>query len=76
MHQGIDFFAWLATGHAGDKHRTEAIKLGMYDYFSQRLQTHGFAGDQEELHKILDFDINLNTMGLEVWLDRHTSNAA
>ena len=74
MHHGIEFYAWLATGHANDKHRTEAIKLGMYDYFSQRLQTHGFEGGQEALHNILDFDINLNTMGLEVWLNRQASS--
>ncbi len=76
MHHGIEFYAWLASGHANDRHRTEAIKHGMYDYFLLRLQTHGFEGGPEAVHDILDFDINLNTMGLEVWLDRHASNAA
>lgn len=76
MHHGIEFFAWLATGHADDRHRTEAIRHGMYDYFLLRLQTHGFQGGPDRVHDILDFDINLNTMGLEVWLDRNASNAA
>jgi glyoxylase-like metal-dependent hydrolase (beta-lactamase superfamily II) len=70
MHHGIEFYAWLATGHANDRHRGEAIKHGMYDYFLLRLQTHGFTGGPERVHDILDFDIRLNTMGLEVWLDR------
>jgi len=76
MHHGIEFFAWLATGHANDRHRTEAIRHGMYDYFLLRLQTHGFRGGPDRVHDILDFDINLNTMGLEVWLDRNASDAA
>lgn len=76
MHHGIEFFAWLATGHANDRHRTEAIKHGMYDYFLLRLQTHGFTGGPDLVHNILDFDIELNTMGLEVWLDRNATNAA
>jgi glyoxylase-like metal-dependent hydrolase (beta-lactamase superfamily II) len=70
MHHGIEFYAWLATGHADDRHRTEAIKHGMYDYFLLRLETHGFTGGPDRVHDILDFDIRLNTMGLEVWLDR------
>jgi glyoxylase-like metal-dependent hydrolase (beta-lactamase superfamily II) len=76
MHHGIEFFAWLATGHANDRHRTEAIKRGMYDYFLLRLQTHGFSGGPDRVHDILDFDINLNTMGLEVWLDRNAGSTA
>ena len=76
MHHGIEFYAWLATGHANDRHRTEAIKHGMYDYFLLRLQTHGFNGGPDRVHEILDFDINLNTMGLEVWLDRNATNVA
>ena len=76
MHHGIEFYAWLATGHANDRHRTEAIKHGMYDYFLLRLQTHGFSGGPDRVHEILDFDINLNTMGLEVWLDRNATNDA
>jgi glyoxylase-like metal-dependent hydrolase (beta-lactamase superfamily II) len=76
MHHGIEFFAWLATGHANDRHRTEAIKHGMYDYFLLRLQTHGFSGGPVRVHDILDFDINLNTMGLEVWLDRNAGRTA
>jgi len=76
MHHGIDFFAWLATGLANDSHRTEAIKHGMYDYFLLRLQTHGFSGGPDRVHDILDFDIHLNTMGLEVWLDRNAGSTA
>lgn len=71
MHHGIDFFAWLATGHAHDRYRTGAIEKGMFDYFLIRLQTHGFDGGADRVHALLDFDIKLNTMGLEVWLDRN-----
>ena len=71
MHHSIDFFAWLATGHAHDRHRKAAIEKGMFDYFMIRLQSHGFEGGADRVHELLDFDISLNTMGLEVWLDRN-----
>ena len=70
MHQGIDFYAWLATGHSDAPDRSKVISKGLFDYFLTRLQSHGFGGGAARVHEILDFDIKLNTMGLEVWLER------
>jgi hypothetical protein len=42
----------------------------MFDYFSRRLDEHGYPGDLATRHGLLDEDVNLNTQGLEVWLSR------
>ena len=42
----------------------------MFDYFTVRLDEHGYAGDIARCHAFIDDDVRLNTAGLEVWLDR------
>ena len=69
MHQRIDDFVALAEQHADDDNRTDAIKEGMFAYLVDALRAHGYAGDHDQLHVILDLEINLDTMGLEFWLD-------
>ena len=69
MHQRIDDFVALAEQHADDDNRTEAIHEGMFAYLVDALRAHGYAGDNDQLHAILDLEINLDTMGLEFWLD-------
>lgn len=74
MHQRIDDFVAIAKKHANDKNRTEAMQEAMYSYFSETLEEHGFMASGERLHAILDMDIELNTMGIEYWLD-HAATA-
>lgn len=71
MHQRIDGFVAIAERHATDDNRTDAIHKSMFRYLVDALRDHGHAGDDEQLHAILDFEINLDTMGLEFWLDHH-----
>lgn len=70
MHQSIDFFTELAISKADEDKRKEAIEQGLFDYLAQRLSAHGFIGDAGVLHAVLDFDVSLNAMGLDVWLQR------
>ena len=72
MHRGIDDFAEIAITNAGAEERTDAIVKQLFEYLSARLVEHGYAGTEEEMHAALDFDVWLNTMGLEVWLDRRS----
>jgi len=54
--------------HAPDRH--EALKRGMLDIFSGRLQAHGTALTQAQIGALLALDLELNAQGIAVWLDR------
>ena len=69
MHRRIDDFVDIVTGHAAASDRTNAIRASMFEYFRRCLAEHGFDADDGRLHALLDIDIELNTMGLEYWLD-------
>lgn len=71
MHRRIDDFVALATRSADDAARTETMHQRMFDYLRRELDAHGFQGEDDRLHAIIDVDIKLNTMGLEHWLDHH-----
>jgi len=71
MHRRIDDFVDMIRRHASDERRTAAMHESMFDYFRGRLAEHGFNGTDERLHALLDIDVELNTMGLEHWLDHH-----
>jgi glyoxylase-like metal-dependent hydrolase (beta-lactamase superfamily II) len=70
MHQRIDDFVAIADQHANDNNRTAAMRETMFSYFVEQLNVHGFHADEERIHAILDMDVQLNTMGIEVWLDK------
>jgi len=70
LHADIDEFVAVARRHAGVPERADRIAEDVFRYLSARLDSHGFAGDEELRHQLLDPDIRLNTQGLEVWLAR------
>ena len=70
LHADIDEFVAVARRHAGVPERADRIAEDVFTYLSARLDSHGFAGDEELRHQLLDPDIRLNTQGLEVWLAR------
>lgn len=69
MHQRLDDFVAIATRHANDAGRTAAMHHSMFHYLKGALRAHGFHADDDRLHALLDMDIELNTMGMEYWLD-------
>jgi glyoxylase-like metal-dependent hydrolase (beta-lactamase superfamily II) len=70
MHAAIDRYVSLAKENASAKNRTAAISAAMFEYLEGRLIGHGFRGDRDAMWSVLSLDIQLNTQGLEVWLDR------
>ena len=70
LHADIDEFVAVARRHAGVPERADRIAEDVFAYLSARLDSHGFAGDEELRHQLLDPDVRLNTQGLEVWLAR------
>jgi glyoxylase-like metal-dependent hydrolase (beta-lactamase superfamily II) len=71
MHKGIDAFVSMARENANAQSRTEALQEAMFEYFVNGLAEHGFKGDRDTMWSILNIDVNLNTQGIEVWLNRH-----
>jgi glyoxylase-like metal-dependent hydrolase (beta-lactamase superfamily II) len=70
LHADIDEFVAVARRHAGAPDSADRIAEDVFAYLSSRLDAHGFAGDEELRHQLLDPDVRLNTQGLEVWLAR------
>ena len=69
LHKRIDDFVAIAERHANDDDRTAAMHASMFAYLVDELGAHGYINEDDRLHAILDLDINLDTMGLEFWLD-------
>lgn len=76
MHRRIDAFVEIATRHAAESERTGRMRQSMFAYLRSELGKHGCRLDGNALHGLLDVDVELNTMGLEHWLDHsHSGNA-
>jgi glyoxylase-like metal-dependent hydrolase (beta-lactamase superfamily II) len=69
MHRRIDDFVALARRHADDDNRTEKMHKSMFEYFRHETRQHGVQFTDEQLHAVVDKDVELNTMGLEHWLN-------
>ena len=70
MHAGIDAYVAIARRHADDENRDQAVRDSIFDYYADRLERHGFAGDRAAVWSVLGMDVELNSQGLAVWLDR------
>ncbi|MDH3266840.1 MAG: MBL fold metallo-hydrolase [Gammaproteobacteria bacterium] len=73
MHAGIDAYVAMAREHAENADRATAIRESMFEYYLRRLAEHGYAGDRETAWSVLSIDVDLNTQGLEFWLDKHVT---
>jgi glyoxylase-like metal-dependent hydrolase (beta-lactamase superfamily II) len=70
LHASVDELVRIARRFADAPDRTQRIREAMFDYFSARLDEHGYTGDLATRHRLIDEDVNLNTQGLEVWLSK------
>ena len=70
LHRGIDAYVAMAREHATDEDRTGRLQEALFAYYVDGLAQHGYQGDRDTMRSILSIDIDLNTQGLEVWLDR------
>jgi len=69
MHRRLDGFVAIARGLADAANRTAAIQGGMHEYLLRELREHGCAASDAALREVVGLDVELNTMGLEFWLD-------
>lgn len=69
LHRRIDDFVGLVRSHANDADRTAALQNSMYEYFLPQLREHGCIINDDALRGLLKMDVELNSMGLEFWLD-------
>ncbi len=70
LRAAIDEFVRIGRRHADAVDRADLIARDMFAYLSERLNAHGYDGDERVRHELLDPDVDLNTQGLEVWLER------
>lgn len=70
LHADLNRFVEIAEYCAEHDERTQSIADEMRDHLWSRLDQHGFKGTDREREDILGMDIELNAMGLDVWLTR------
>jgi glyoxylase-like metal-dependent hydrolase (beta-lactamase superfamily II) len=76
MHELIDAHVSIARGISNDnpdRHATLVKELG--SLLSRRLTAHGCKLPQERIHELLRIDIDLNSLGLENWLDHSAASS-
>ena len=71
LHAALRELVRIARAHAGAPDRRARIEQEMFDYFTERLDAHGYAADSARRHALIDGDVRLNAAGLEVWLSRN-----
>ncbi len=71
LHKRIDAMVVIALEHAGHPDRHARIVAALSEYFIAQTRAHGCRLDDARINELLDMDLELNTQGLEVWLDRN-----
>ncbi len=66
----IDYFARIAMDSTNEEDRYQAIRSRMYEKLSSDLIAHDCRLDQADIEELLALDLDLNSQGLEIWLDR------
>lgn len=66
---GVDRLVEIAERHADSDDRTAAIQDDMLAWLKQATRDHGVTLPDEALEALLMPDVQLNTQGLEFWLD-------
>ena len=70
LHRAIDEYVAIANRYQHLEDGSAHMKAAMFDWLSARLDDHGYTGDTDERHRLLDADVELNVQGLGVWLHR------
>ncbi len=69
LHQAIDEFVAIAKQAEGAD-RAAQIRQGLFDWAVKKLTEHACRQTPEQIEALLGMDLDLNTQGLEIWLDR------
>jgi len=70
LFEQIDAMVAIARRHASDPARHARIAADLANLYIARAAAHGCAFGPERVRELLAMDIEVNTQGLEVWLDR------
>ncbi len=70
MHRSLSAFEAIARRHAEQENRRERIEKSLFEYLCYRLDEHGYAGTDAERKQYLELDVQLNAMGMDVWLSQ------
>lgn len=69
LHRGIDRLVAIAHRHQDAQDRTERISSDMTEWLLGALRKHGCHQDEARLRYLIEADVQLNTQGIEFWLD-------
>ena len=70
LHEQIDVMVTIARAHECDAARHERIAERLAELYVARAEAHGCGFPADRTRELLAMDIELNTQGLEVWLER------
>jgi glyoxylase-like metal-dependent hydrolase (beta-lactamase superfamily II) len=70
LHAAIDAFVEIARRHHGKPGRGLLIRRDLMSWFNSALDLHEYKGDAARRYEFLENDVELNSQGLEDWLDR------
>jgi glyoxylase-like metal-dependent hydrolase (beta-lactamase superfamily II) len=70
LRKGIEQFADWGEAFAAHEQRHERIAEAMMAWLMERARTHGVTASDGALREIFAGDVELNTQGIEFWLDR------
>jgi len=70
LYEQIDAMVAIAQEHAAGADRHTRIADDLAALYTSRAQAHGCTLDAAQVRELLAMDIELNTQGLEVWLDK------
>lgn len=71
LHERIDAMVAIAGEHRNHPDRHARIHAALSTYFIEQARAHGCQLDNARMNELLSMDLELNTQGLEVWLDRN-----
>jgi hypothetical protein len=69
LQSGVDRLVDIALRHRGRSDRAGAIQDDMMDWLLQAARAHAVELDEGVLREVFKGDVDLNTQGLEFWLD-------
>ena len=70
LHAAIDAFVEIARRHHGKPGRGLLIRRDLMSWFNSALDLHEYKGGAARRYEFLENDVELNSQGLEDWLDR------
>ena len=69
MIEGVDKYVEFAERYKDEEQRREKIETAMYNWLMAGLKAHGVSLSEDRCSTLLMSDIQLNTAGIEIWLD-------